>query len=347
MIKEIIIRVKRKECGETDINTILKICVDNIIDPHHAIICCILECIEVLINYLQPFLKVIMPKLLILTSLENKVLADTTNKLLETIKENYGSENFISLLVMCLDKSLLEEVKLNSLKLLPKYIKKDSKYFVHEENVRFCVLAVNSLAMKYSEATEVFNALKLCNIKIPDEIFIIRNKKLSIKEILSNDCDLSYIEIEEMIKNILSEIKLSYVDTKVMGRIVNFIINNSIYGAEEKLQVIGFNALLEIINTFNEKIENILDELITELSRCYLLPRKLWQTIDKIFSKLSHIFGTQKMISIIIPSINVMKPPMLQNVIRALISIIKTATNDELVIIMPMVSQSLKEVIIF
>jgi len=169
-------------------------------------------------------------------------------------------------------------------------------------------------------------------------------KVKNLNELLDEELVHTPEEIKTILETIQNEIKSTKNNKDIYPKIIRFIFNNAIFGAEELLQNDGFAALNSLIENSKKYIENYLSDIISNLIKCYIFPKKSWEIIDKLFNKLCEIFTPTQIILEIIPAIKTEKQPILQNIIRTLTNSIKMLRFGELQNILDQLKETLFDV---
>jgi len=337
-LKEIIKKLNEEDFTEKDARNILQICIERILDPHYEIFKAVVNCIEILINYAESYLKIIVSKLLLIISLNDDTLTTKAKELLVLIKDNYQPQTLLDLLLGYLDESVMERVRVNALNLISELIQKDNEHLFQEDSKKIFTETAKDLAKKYNEAALLISTSSEDKpMRYPETKNI-----LTLKEIITSEVNHTTEEIIIYLETIIREVETS-IDID-LDSTLQFIFNNSIYGSEEELQKIGFKTLKEIIELLSVKLEDYLDAIITNLIRCYLFPKRIWNDIEKVLKLLIGIFTPNKLVMILIPLFKVFKPPILQNSLRVLGVVIKSMSSIELSASIQVLSEDLLDV---
>eukprot|EP00826_Nyctotherus_ovalis_P048654 TRINITY_DN5754_c0_g2_i1.p1 TRINITY_DN5754_c0_g2~~TRINITY_DN5754_c0_g2_i1.p1 ORF type:complete len:399 (-),score=56.35 TRINITY_DN5754_c0_g2_i1:81-1277(-) len=347
-------RLSEEEFGEKEAKEVLKTCMESVVDVRYEVFNAVANCIEILVNYAESELKTLIPKLLLIISLRDNLLINVAKKLLMLIKENYGTEYLIEQLASCLDKSFIETVRLESLKLLSEH----RQDILQKETLKICITAAHELQHKHTEASKVLQILTSNIAKaeqlLPQTLKLhnsikeklrIKLDSSTIKELIADELVHTCEEVSAQLRVIVNEVRTTVIDFDVMSSIVQFIFNNSIYGTEEGLQKNGFDALLEIVEVLGVRLENCLGDIVINLIRCYIFPKKAWNAIDEVLKTLARIFTPTKIAAILIPTFKIFRSPMLQNSLKALSVIIKTIAVHELASVIQLLSEDLIDAI--
>lgn len=124
--------------------------------------------------------------------------------------------------------------------------------------------------------------------------------------------------------------------------LLRFIFNNAIYGAEEWLQETGFITLSRLVAGLpRPALESHLEDLVANLVKCYIFPRKVWEHVDELFKDLVDAFTAEKVVALLTQSVTAERPPLLQAVLRALTITIRNTSPTALMRVMPEIKEPL------